>query len=139
VDETIDLAHFVGENEFSGIRVDEDVSINGDLYTSVTVVLNDIFYTFKEDPMDGQRSRLGEIFIDEYKDILDIHSGNMLFGELYFSEGAEHFIDLCNPYSGEVVIRLGTMDTDYDYPYFLFDYFPENLNTMEEDYLDDEY
>jgi hypothetical protein len=135
VDDFIELAHFVGEQELSGIQVEEGVDEeSGVLYTMVTLILNDTFFTFKEDPCDGRRSKLGEVYIDEWRDMTNIFHNQTVLGQLHRDEEHENFLDFVNPRTDEVVLRIGTMDAAFEYSYFVFEYFPEYLTGLEKEH-----
>lgn len=136
-DDEIDLAYFAGEHEFSGIQVDEETDEYGDILKKVTIVLNDTFFTFTEKSSVGLEESRVEVCIDDWTDILDVSRPQNLMGEL-IKDNCSFFIDLTNPYTDEVVIRIGTMDMDTLYPYFVFEYFPEHLSSRDDDYDDDD-
>ena len=133
----IELNHFTGEYILSGICVENTFTGDDEQYTKVSLVLDDVIYTFEEDPQDGLRSCLGDVYIDEWQSIIDNFEGQEVIGELRNVDGYEHAICFVRSDNDELVLRIGTLDISHDYPFFVFDFYPEvmRLDTpLDEDY-----
>ena len=119
--ELVEIFHFTGEYQLSAVKVDEDVNEDNEMYTTVSLVLDDVIYTFSEDPVDGQQSRLGDIRISDWTDILNIFEPHTVVGEVVNNE-EETSLYFLHPGTDEIIIRIGTIEPDSDSPFFVFDY-----------------
>lgn len=126
--EGVELAHFNSTHTLSGVEIHETVNEDNEIYTTLSIILNDAVYTFIEDPQDGKRSRLGEVILDEVLTLSDTFEEQSVSGEFIDDGSYEYGIKFHNMRTGEIIIHVGTIDIEDTYPSFICDYFPENLD-----------
>lgn len=127
----IDLHHFTGEYLFSGIHTEQCFTDKDEQYMKVCLVLDDTIYTFEENPQDGQRSCLGDVYIDDWQSIVDNFEPQEVVGVIQ-DDHYEYSIRFVHPDTDELILRIGTLDKSHDYPFFQFDFNPENMDVVGE-------
>lgn len=100
---------------------------------TITIILDDIPFTFVEDPQDGYRSTLDKVFVGgdvqtkfepievcfEYRETSEYHSeSDLIYGFDKNIEGCKNQ-DAC--------LIIGTDNTDDYYPFYVATWNPENL------------
>ena len=127
----MELKDLVGVHLLSGI--DEGVEQYGESWerldsSNVLFTLDGITYKAVEDPDDGYRSYLGDIFVSDTKPKFTFPPqevyGRMMDDDDYSSNNVIQFIDTT---TNLVVLAIGTENTDDWYPYCVIRWNPENL------------
>lgn len=130
----MELKKLKGKHIFTGVELgsikvqyyedgpDEDANY-------VKFELDGVTYMAVEDPDDGYRSYMKELFIS--KESIKYKIPSLLVTCVYETKNDGYtcdilrFIDVEN---GETFLRVGTADTNDYYPYCVFEYKPENLH-----------
>lgn len=98
---------------------------------AVSFRLDGVVYTATEDPSDGYRSRLRDIFVDDTP-MTNVFPGVPVIGRLqeagsYNSEA----IDFIHANTGKVILSVGTDNADDYYPCFVAFFAPENIGEID--------
>jgi len=135
---SIDLKSLVGKHFLSGVD-ESNVKIKqyNDEFEDcqcINFVLDGTTYTAVEDPEDGYRSTLKEVFASKEKvtnnfypvEVLIIHRDSNRISSHFLSDcDILEFIDTKN---GKCVLEIGTDNYDNYYPQFVASWTPENLS-----------
>jgi hypothetical protein len=95
--------------------------------------LNGVIYAVVEDPEDGYRSSLRELVVDDSADMKNVFSPVEVIANHvtdrpgYFSGRSCDILELTDSKTGEIVLEVGTDDTDDYYPYFVASFYPEAM------------
>lgn len=132
----MELSDLVGLHVFSGIEI-STTNFDGrccyfdDLVNCIKFTLDGITYMAIENPDNGHRSYMGELFqtdetcrikipnvkvvchIEDHFDPLDGEESDILV-----------FVDAAN---GNIILEIGTAFRDMYYPYSVMNYYPENM------------
>ena len=127
---TIDIKSLIGVHQLSGVdTLKRNVERYGDFEDSnvINFVLDDKTYTAIEDPSDGYRSSLEDIYISEDK-ILNSFTPIKVVGikkpDTYEQNDVVSFYDCV---TGKIVLEVGTENIGDYYPRFVGDFYPENM------------
>ena len=122
----MELKNLEGEHMFSGV----DYTSGKDGEINILFCLDGVTYIAEEDPDDGYRSYMKELRESEtqckntfepervFCDYLNI-SG-------YFGNDSDILI-IKNPYTGNIILKIGTEDVSDFYPSCVMEYHPENM------------
>ena len=126
------LQDLVGKHYLSGIDYGQEKYDNygvEDDRQCIIFILDDIKYIASEDPEDGYRSCMKELEITEER-ISNIFESVEVLCKMK-EDGAYETNDILEIYDAEnglLILSIGTGNTDDYYPYFEFDYNPENMS-----------
>lgn len=136
----VDLNSFLGEHWLDAVDFDS-TQINqwGNHYEDANVMrirLDGVCYTVTEDPSDGYRSSLGEIFRSDGKDMVNVFNPQWVYGRWKDQSDVRHddpnnlsdVIEIIDLWTHKVIIEVGTDHTDEWYPSFVASFHPENMN-----------
>lgn len=84
-------------------------------------------YSAVEDPEDGYRSCLGELLTEDVQ-LKNIFPKIRVVGR-YQSDINNDVLELIDGETGKAVLEIGTRNCDDYYPYFVGDFYPENMAT----------
>jgi hypothetical protein len=140
--ETVDFLSLVGEHWLSGC--DEETLSFETGYSwrpvedanCINFILDGKTYTAKEDPNDGYRSMMDDLFVSDYQVKNTFHPVKVVVSHVTDnSDKWSHiecdilrFTDCVN---GKVVLEVGTDNTDDYYPSFVASFSPENMSINE--------
>jgi hypothetical protein len=128
----MELKDLVGEHELSGVdTTTERVKEYGDYYEDCEVVrfvIDGKTYKATEDPDDGYRSYLKEIEVTNEK-VANTFPPQRVVGKMKDNiDGEENnTIQFIDTTTGNIVLEVGTDNTDDYYPYCVLRWSPENL------------
>lgn len=137
--ETIELKDLVGLHYLSGVdRTTTQEWTKETPYEDAAVlnfILDEKTYSVVENPEDGYRSCLGQIYVTEDK-IENTFEPIALFAhmrtERYDNHEPENIIlDFYDVFNGKRVMSIGTENWDDWYPYFVADFEPRNFHVNE--------
>lgn len=123
----MELSELKGKHIWSGIevgQVNDDDDYDAGQYIKFT--LDGVTYLAIEDEDDGYRSYMRELQISS--DPCKILLPDILVRCEYSDESAHDILNFFELESGNLIMRIGTMDTDDYYPYCMLDYHPERLS-----------
>ena len=128
----MELTDLVGNHILSGvdrIKKPSDRSYYHEDYEVINFVLDGKTYTAIEDPEDGYRSCLQEIFVSE-EPTLNTFPGQEVVGRMADNKDGQinEILELIDVTTGKVVLAIGTANTDDYYPYWVADFNPENMS-----------
>lgn len=135
---TVTLDDLVGEHVLDGVDLSEErVKTYGDQFEDVSVIrfrLDGKVYTAVEDPSDGYRSSMKEIFVEECP-ISNAFAPVRVVGRkkprsTYGGENdtlENDTLELIDVVTGRTVLEAGTNNTDDYYPSFVGVFHPENM------------
>lgn len=120
----MEFKDLIGTHKLSGV----DYGHTPENSNTVDFVLDGDIYSAIEDPEDGYRSSMKDIAkgrISEVKNTFPPIS--ILIRERDIDRDGEvlDFVDIKN---GKTVLSIGTNETDFWYPYFVGEFFPENMS-----------
>lgn len=132
--ETIELESLLGEHVLDAVDMfEEDMKARYGDYTDHCQIfrfrLDGKVYTAIEDPSDGYRSSMGELFVsdDAMKNVFPpIRVVAKKKAPGYGENDTLEFIDAT---TGKVVAEVGTDNSDDHYPSFVGAFFPANMAT----------
>ena len=125
--EEVNLEFFVGKTfKLTGVGA-ESVKVGRDEdATHFSVILNNQCYTVMEDPSDGYRSSMREIWVTKGASIKNRFPACEVTGRKCTDEH-DDTVELVDTTTGKVVIEFGTSNTDDYYPCFVGNFQPENM------------
>ena len=130
----VELDSLVGEHVLDGVDMfAERVKMWGDSFedaNAIRVRLDGRVYTAIEDPDDGYRSSLGQLFVDE-SEIKNVFPPIRVLAKKKASDtwGVNDTLELVDVVTGKVVVEFGTDNTEDYYPSFVAAFWPENMAT----------
>jgi len=87
-------------------------------------------YTATEDPYDGYRSHMGSLKVSEDASMENVFPAVGVIGR-YRTKGSysqvDDVLELVDANTGEVIVEVGTENTDDYYPYFVSSFHPEAM------------
>lgn len=92
--------------------------------------LNGTVYIAVEDPEDGYRSCMSELFVDNDAKLSNVFPMVEVVGThrtKYENGGESDVLELIDAATGKVVLEVGTENTDDYYPSFVASFHPENM------------
>lgn len=92
----------------------------------VKFTLDDVTYCVVEDPDDGYRSYMGDIYISDTKPRTTFEPQKVIVTAI------EDGIQLLNPKTSKTILMAYTADLDDWYPCCIFNYHPENMEINKE-------
>lgn len=125
----MELKDLVGEHELSGVdsgilKADRE-SYQYEDASTLLFILDGKTYRVTEDPSDGYRSMMRDI--EEVSDaaVANRFAPVRVMG-IYREESCD-ILELHDLKSGNLVLRIGTENTDDYYPYFVSEFMPERM------------
>lgn len=127
--------HMLDAVDFTNEAIKEDWD---DRYVDSAICrfrLDGVVYMAIEDPDDGYRSMMRELVIDENADMKNVfppievlarHRSKSLDSSIEFQSD---ILDLVDTATGEIVLTVGTEDTNDYYPLFVANFIPEAMIT----------
>jgi len=122
--------HWLDAVDFSVVQVTEYDERLIDA-SAIRFRLDGVAYTVVEDPDDGYRTTMGEMFVSDGADMKNVFAPVWVAGR--WQEKGEHddgdpdVIELVDIWTGKVVISVGTDYGDEYYPSFVSYFAPENM------------
>jgi hypothetical protein len=116
--------HYLSGVDFGEIKIDSSFN---DTANTINFILDNEIFTVVEDPSDGYRSRMEEIF--KNKNGVEVKN-TFCPVEVFVVERDENDCDIFDFYdvgSNKIILSIGTEYTDEYYPYFVSEWNPENL------------
>ena len=122
------LEDLVGPHYLSGVDF-EKLSFQETDYTddatSVNFVLDGVTYTAVEDPQDGYRSCLRDLFVSNEK-VKNMFEPFQVVG-IMDNQHDNEVLDFNSVENGKLVLSVGTSNADDYYPSFIAHFVPENI------------
>ena len=135
--DTIEFSQLIGKHIFSGIdresRIPEVLLANDydrekfQDAACINFTLDGITYTAIEDPDDGYRSSLEAVFITGKADTINEFQPIEVLVVDPDIDGYD-IIQIYDTENGMLILEIGTCKTDYYYPYFIGNFYPENMS-----------
>lgn len=130
-----ELKDLLGEHWLDAVdSTVEQVHDYGEHFNDATALrfrLNGIAYTVIEDPDDGYRSSLGQLFTSNGADMKNVFNPVWVVGRWkehnLTDDGPSDIIELVDLWTARVVIEVGTNYSDDYYPSFVACFSPENM------------
>lgn len=130
-----ELADLLGEHWLDAVDYGiEKVHEYGEHFNDATALrfrLNGIAYTVIEDPSDGYRSSLGQVFTSDGADMKNVFNPVWVVGRWKepnpLDDDPCEIIELVDLWTGKIVIEVGTDYSDNYYPSFVGSFTPENM------------
>lgn len=128
----VTLKDLVGKHVLTG--VDSYSKLVDSFYEKVdanciSFILDGRTYTAVEDPDDGYRSSMQSIFIDKVKVKNTFPEVQVLCVMKENSNWEENdILSVIDVDTGALILEVGTGNTDDYYPYFVGNWYPENIN-----------
>lgn len=130
----MDLKELIGEHSLSAVDMatEERTDYWGDKeqINIMRFVLDDVTYKAYEGPSDGWRSTLRELVVTDEK-ITNNFEPQIVCGKMRADDGEWHtknnVLDLYDSITNEVVLSVGTANTDDWYPMCIMSWHPQNL------------
>lgn len=127
---TVAFSDLVGEHVLTGVSSVE-VRVEGDVADSITFVLDGVAYTAQEDPSDGYRSYLGALYIggecaNTFPPVRVLAREVGRRENDYGSREVE-LLELVDAVTGEIVLEVGTDNSDDYYPSFVASFRPQHM------------
>ena len=135
--------NLLGKHLFSGIEYGTMKHNNGyreELCEYVKFTLDEVHYIAIEDPEDGYRSCCDEFKISETAPTYSFAPVEVLCTMM--PDGSYSHNDvlvLTDTITAEVVMEIGTCNTNNWYPYFYFTYSPENMACNRKENINDKH
>jgi hypothetical protein len=129
----VDLDSLVGEHVLDAVDTfSESIKQYGNHFEDCSIIrfrIDGTVYTAIEDPDDGYRSSLGQLFVSTDEPMKNVFPSVRVLGRKKENErSAIHdtlqFVDVV---SGEVVLEVGTDNTDDYYPWFVSSFWPDRM------------
>lgn len=122
----------VGNHTISGVDYGTKVLNNfGDEEDSeyVTFVLDDVAFTAIEDPEDGYRSCCEDLIMNPCGTVHNTFNPIKVVCKMRDNSDYEEndVLEVYDAKTSKLILAIGTMNTDDYYPYFCFEYNPENM------------
>lgn len=125
----MELEDFVGKHLFSGVDYAETSEKEG-IGLNVLFCIDGVTYLAEEDEDDGYRSYMKELVVSEVppKNTFSPEEVVCEHSEKHESHNGEcDILFINNAKTGELILKIGTEDTDDYYPYCVMEYYPENM------------
>ena len=120
----MELSEFKGEYTLDAVDYAHTFEQYGLEYAnSISFRLNGRTYTAVEDPRDGYRSSMSDIFVDEVTITKNVFTPVQVRAS-YVHDDDTDILYLADVQTGEVVIEVGTTNCDGDYPSFVSNFNP---------------
>lgn len=137
----VDFSDLVGERILTGVSEGEvrhkPYEWSGEeVANTITFVLDGVAYTAQEDPSDGYRSYLGELYVGgECANRFDavrvsartVTSRTTTTANGYSWTTVVDLLELVDVETGKVVLEVGTDNSDDYYPSFVASFMPEHM------------
>ena len=132
----MELKALVGEHQFDAVDFsNEQVKTWGDEFEACQVMrfrLDGNVYVAVEDPSDGYRSCMNELTVSEDATMKNVFEPVKVIGRhreesTYSSSSTDDVLELIDADSGNVVLEVGTENTDDYYPCFVAAFHPEAM------------
>lgn len=124
----MELKDLVGKHWLTAADMDENsIKAFGDKYAPancMNFVLDGKTYTAVEDPDDGYRSSMLEIFESDF-DVANKFQATEVLASM--QSGDSDILEIRDTATGKIVLTVGTDYSDDYYPSFVRDWIPENL------------
>jgi hypothetical protein len=139
----MELKDLVGPHKLTGVdRYNEDVKYSyGDGYENcehISFRLDGKVYTAIEDPSDGYRSNMRDIQVSDHKMSNTFKAVNVIARYVdhrapnkYSAEECD-ILELINAKNGEVILSVGTGNTNDYYPYWVAEFNPPAIGLVSE-------
>jgi len=123
----MELRDLVGEHVLTGLDCDvlKDEETYGSLET-VAFTLDNITFLAREDPDDGHRSMCSDLEIIENRSIRNIFTKVKVICKMKNNERND-VLEVYDFVTNKLIFNIGTDDYNSYYPYFQFEYHPENM------------
>ena len=123
----MELRDLVGEHVLTGLDCDvlKDEETYGSLET-VAFTLDNITFLAREDPDDGHRSMCSDLEIIENSIIRNIFTKVKVICKMKNNERND-VLEVYDFVTNKLIFNIGTDDYNSYYPYFQFEYHPENM------------
>lgn len=132
---SVELKDLVGEHILSGVDflselTNKDWRPENEHCQVIRFCLDGKIYTAIEDPDDGYRSCMDDIFIDEDASMKNTFEGVKVRAVWEMGDGREtsNILALIDAETGEAVLEVGTGNTSDYYPYFVASFHPEAMS-----------
>ena len=135
--DTIEFSQLIGKHIFSGIDMESripELLLANDYdrekfqdAACINFTLDGITYTAIEDPDDGYRSSLEAVFITGKADTINEFQPI----EVLVVDPHIDYYDVIKLYdinNGRLILEIGTCKNDCYYPYFIGNFYPENMS-----------
>lgn len=134
----MELSNLIGKHILTGVEYGteryKDCFNDEDDRQYVIFKLDDVEYLASEDPDDGYRSVCNEleIVINKIKNIFQpIEVFCKMRKDNDNDYGGNDVLEIYDVINNKLILAIGTMNTDDYYPWFEFEYNPENMNINE--------
>ena len=134
----MELKDLIGLHELTAVDFEtKSIKQYGDIYEDCQVLnftLDGITYSAVEDPDDGYRSCMEDIFIS-YTTLKNTFPACKVMGIMQEDDSWEKndVLDLVDVVTGKPIVSVGTANIDDYYPYFVAKYNPENMATNQQE------
>ena len=120
--------HYLSGVEYGSEKYKDSYSGYEDDRQYVMFVLDEITYLASEDPEDGYRSCCNELKITE-KEVKNIFQSIEVLCKMRSDDNCEEYdvLEIYDINTSELVLAIGTGNINDYYPYFEFEYHPENM------------
>jgi hypothetical protein len=128
---TVELKDLVGLHELTGVdNITKRIPLewSADLFEDaqhLSFVLDGVTYTAIEDPSDGYRSALRDVFVSE-EPVANTFFACKVLGHMSM-DATDNILYLTDIVTGKVVLEIGTSNYDDWYPCFECGFYPENM------------
>lgn len=131
-----ELTDLIGKRRLDAVDFEiEKVHEWGDRYVDASVCrfrLDGVVYVAIEDPSDGYRSSMRDLFIPNDKTVKNVFPAIEVVGKhrtVGSYSGKDDVLELIDAVTGKVVLEVGTDNIDDYYPGFVASFHPENMAT----------
>lgn len=123
--DTVELKDLTGRHMLDAVNHDLDSHSPGAIFM---FRLDGVVFMAAEDPDDGYRSCLGEIKASMKKKMTNIFQPIEVVGYYEDQGGRCDILKLIDVANGKVVLEVGTENADDYYPYFVDNFYPDNMS-----------
>lgn len=133
--EHVELDSLVGEHELDAVDTySERIKQYGSHFEDCNIIrfrLDGKAYTAIENPDDGYRSSMESLFVSDNEPMKNIFPPIRVVGRKQENSrwGINDVLELVDTVTGEVVLAVGTENTDDYYPCFVGSFWPEAMAT----------
>jgi hypothetical protein len=129
----VDLDSLVGEHVLDAVDTfSESIKQYGNHFEDCSIIrfrLDGKVYTATEDPDDGYRSALGSLFVSPDEPMKNVFPGVRVLGRKQENSryGINDVLELVDVANGEVILAVGTENTDDYYPCFIGSFWADHM------------
>ena len=129
-----ELKNLIGEHLLSGVDTySKKIAVEsyynfGEDCNCISFVLDSVTYTAIENPSDGYRSSMKKLEIDNVV-VKNTFPPIKVVGRMKPNDdyGVNDVLEFINLENGKTVLEVGTSNVEDYYPYFVANFYPENL------------